>query len=64
MGDVARGAPADMDLARRAIASVIARDMATAPGARSASSTAIAPDRISTRISGVGFISFFFKRSI
>jgi len=47
----------------REIASSIARDIATAPGARSASNTAIAPARISTRMSGVGLMSFFFNRS-
>jgi len=48
----------------RAIASVIAIAIATAPGARSASKRAIAPARFSTRILGVGLIAFVPNRSM
>jgi len=46
------------------MASSIARDIATAPGARSASNTAMAPARVSTRMFGAGLMSFFFNRSM
>src|SRR5262245_26407454 len=63
VGDVARRAPADMRFARPRIASAIAIAMATAPGARSASNTAIAPARFSTRMLGAGLIALLFSRS-
>jgi hypothetical protein len=48
----------------RAIASSIAIAMATAPGARSASKIAMAPERRSTRMSGAGLIALVFSRSM
>jgi hypothetical protein len=47
----------------RPMASSIARVMPMTPGARSASSTAIAPARRSTFMAGRGLMAFFFRRS-
>src|SRR5262245_35036743 len=48
----------------RAIASSMAIAIATAPGARSASNTTMAPERRSTRMWGAGLMALLFRRSM